>query len=172
MKNTITQNKPQFNAVQICITALFTAIVCVATMIVEIPIPLGYAHMGDSMILLSTYLLGPFLGMFCAGIGSAMADLLTGYAVWALPTLIIKSLMPWVAYAFFKNKNFLFKVIGSVASLLVMTAGYVIAGSLIYGSVAVGLTQTPGLLLKSVVNLVVFILLWPAMDKIKKTIFK
>lgn len=151
--------KLNFSATKLCLTALFTAIVCVATFIIQIPIPLGYAHLGDCMILLATDILGPLAGMLAGGIGSAMADLITGFAIWALPTLIIKSLMPWAAYIFLKKNTIYFTVTGAVLSLLVMTAGYVIAGSIIYGSVAVGLTQTPGLLLKSAVNLAAFLIL-------------
>ena len=30
---------------QMCVTAVFMALTCVATMVVQIPIPLGYAHL-------------------------------------------------------------------------------------------------------------------------------
>ena len=75
-----TQAKPKIPVLQLCLTAVFMALICVATMVIQIPIPLGYAHLGDCMILLATYLLGPVAGMLASGIGSAMADILTGYA--------------------------------------------------------------------------------------------
>ncbi len=40
---------------QMCITAVFMALTCVATMVVQIPIPLGYAHLGDSVILICAF---------------------------------------------------------------------------------------------------------------------
>lgn len=144
---------------ELCITALFTAIICVATLVIQIPIPLGYAHLGDCMILLAASILNPICGLFAAGIGSALADILSGYAIWAIPTLIIKSFMPLIAYILFKKKSFIFTFTGAVLSLLFMTLGYVVAGSIIYQSIALGITQTPGLLLKSLVNLVAFIAL-------------
>ena len=54
------------------------ALTCIATMLIQIPIPLGYAHLGDSVILITAYLFGPVVGALAGGIGSAMADILTG----------------------------------------------------------------------------------------------
>lgn len=36
-----------------------------------------------------------------AELGSALADIFTGFAIWAVPTLIIKTIMPLIAWAFF-----------------------------------------------------------------------
>ena len=80
-----------------CMTAVCMALTCIATMLIQIPIPLGYAHLGDSVILITAYLFGPVVGALAGGIGSAMADILTGYPVWAVPTLLIKTIMPLIA---------------------------------------------------------------------------
>lgn len=138
---------------KMCVAAVFMALTCMATAFIQIPIPLGYAHLGDCIILIATYLCGPMVGVFAGGIGSAMADVITGFAIWAIPTFIIKTIMPIVAYYLFKHRKI---TIGAIASLLFMVVGYVVAGCFLYGSVATGLTQTPGLLLKSVVNFAVF----------------
>lgn len=162
----------KFSIQQMCITALFMAVVCVATMVIQISIPLGYAHMGDCMILFTTYMFGPVVGALAGGIGSALADIFTGFAIWSVPTLIIKSIMPLIAWLFYKKgvksggiiavtgKVFSVKVVcGSILSLLFMVVCYVLAGMLLYGSVAMGLASAPGLLLKAAVNFVVFVLL-------------
>ena len=60
-----------------CMTAVCMALTCIATMLIQIPIPLGYAHLGDSVILITAYLFGPVVGALAGGIGSAMADILT-----------------------------------------------------------------------------------------------
>ncbi len=75
-------------------TALFAALVCVATMAVRIPIPAtqGYANLGDAVVLLAAFFLGPLYGTLAAGIGSALADLFAGYAVYAPGTALIKGL--------------------------------------------------------------------------------
>ena len=144
---------------QMCITAVFMALTCVATMVVQIPIPLGYAHLGDSVILICAFFFGPVVGALAGGIGSAMADILTGFAVWAVPTLIIKTIMPIIACAIFGNMKSKFdrcKVI-SVKGIV---------GAIIAGSFAAGLASAPGLLLKSVVNMVVYLFVATGMSKI------
>lgn len=77
------------------LTGLMTALVLCLTFFIRIPVPYtsGYIHLGDSMIYLSVMILGPFHGAFAAGVGSMLADLLGGYPQYAVPTLIIKSLM-------------------------------------------------------------------------------
>lgn len=156
----------------LCMTGLFTALICIATMVIQIPIPLGYAHLGDCMILLASVCLGKKMGMFAGGIGSALADCLTGYAYWAPATLIIKAAMGFLAAWMIRGKEGKFQVFSVrtaaavVVTLLFMVAGYVIAGAIIYGSVAAGLSSAPGLLLKSVVNLVVFYVLAGLLKKV------
>lgn len=77
------------------LTGLMTALVLCLTFFIKIPVPYtsGYIHLGDSMIYLSVLILGPVYGAFASGVGSMLADLLGGYAQYAVPTLIIKSLM-------------------------------------------------------------------------------
>ena len=110
----------------------------------------------------------------CSGIGSAMADILTGYPVWAVPTLLIKTIMPLIACYIFQNKVSRKPVIsvrvlvGAIVTLLFMTAGYVFFGGILYGSWALGLASAPGLLLKSVVNLIVFIVVGTGLSKVVK----
>jgi len=83
------------NTKKYIITGLMTAFVFVLTFVFHIPVPYtsGYIHLGDSMIYLSVIILGPFFGAFASGVGSMLADLLAGYAHYAVPTLIIKSIM-------------------------------------------------------------------------------
>lgn len=77
------------------LTGLMTALVFVLTFIIKIPIPFtsGYIHLGDSMIYISVMVLGPFYGALASGIGSMLSDIIGGYAHYALPTFVIKSLM-------------------------------------------------------------------------------
>ncbi|GMQ58903.1 hypothetical protein AN1V17_32990 [Vallitalea sediminicola] len=80
---------------KITYTGLMTALILLATLSLKIPVPFtnGYIHLGDSMIFIGAILLGWKYGAFAAGVGSALADVIGGYAHWAIPTLIIKALM-------------------------------------------------------------------------------
>jgi len=116
---------------KIVIVSLFTALVAVATMAIKIPTINGYIHLGDTLVYLSGIFLGPVYGPIAAGFGSFLADLLSGYAVWALPSLLIKGLDALVFALVFKGvKN----VSGTSKSLV---SKYVLA-LFIGGSIMVG----------------------------------
>lgn len=89
------KRKNQIKTNEIVLTGLMTALVAVATIAIMIPVPFtgGYIHLGDSMIFLSVLLLGWKKGGFAAGVGSMLADIITGYVIWAPWTLVIKGLM-------------------------------------------------------------------------------
>ena len=76
------------------LTALFTALGYVATRLLIVPSPTGgYMNLGDAVVLLGAYLLGPVYGAIAGGLGPALADLLSGYPAWVPGTLVIKALM-------------------------------------------------------------------------------
>ena len=76
------------------LAAMLAALCCVATMIIKIPSPLkGYFNIGDSIVLLSGWLLTPFYGFFAAAVGSALADVFSGYVFYAPVTFVIKGVM-------------------------------------------------------------------------------
>jgi len=87
----------------IVMTGLFMALACVATMVIRIPSPTdGYMNLGDTVVLLGAYLLGPVYGAIAGGVGSALADLLAGYPMYVPATLIIKAVMAVVAGLLYK----------------------------------------------------------------------
>jgi len=77
----------------LAVTAVFTALVCVVTIIFSIYVPAteGFFNIGESMVFLSALLFGPLVGAFAGGVGSMLADLLLGYPHYAPATLIIKA---------------------------------------------------------------------------------
>lgn len=80
--------------------ALMGALVCVTTLLIQIPIPAtgGYVNLGDGFVILSGVLLGPVYGALAAGIGALLTDLITGYAVYIPATFVIKACMAVAAY--------------------------------------------------------------------------
>ncbi|MBX5328424.1 ECF transporter S component [Candidatus Bathyarchaeota archaeon A05DMB-5] len=77
----------------LAVTAVFTALVCVVTILFSIYVPAteGFFNIGESMVFLSALLFGPFVGAFAGGVGSMLADLILGYPHYAPATLIIKA---------------------------------------------------------------------------------
>lgn len=114
----------RFNARKLTYGGLMTALVFATTAIIpQIPIPFteGYIHTGDSMIFVTSILLGWKYGLFAGGVGSAMADLFLGYAHWAFPTLIIKGIMGAIVGIMAQN------VKEKRHKVLINLAGYIIA---------------------------------------------
>ena len=90
----------------LAVTAMFTAFVCVATMVFSIYVPSteGFFNIGESMVFLSALLFGPYVGAFAGGVGSMMADILLGYSYYAPATLVIKACEGYVV-GFLKRNN-------------------------------------------------------------------
>ena len=140
----------------LCRTAVMAALICILTMVPRIPIPLGYAHLGDAAIFLVVLFAGRKEGAMAASIGSAFADLLGGFPIWIVPTLLIKFGMAEILWRIAGEQTKLFTLktfSGMFLSAAWMVLGYTLAGALLYGGLAVGLTSTPGLALEGGVNL-------------------
>lgn len=121
---------------KLVICALLAALTCVATMVIRIPTPTqGYVNLGDCIVLLSGFILGPAYGAVAGGIGSALADLIAGYGSYIIPTLIIKALMALCAAVIYKafKKRFWGILIGGIAAEIIMVAGYLLFEMTILG---------------------------------------
>lgn len=82
------------------------------------------------MIYISVIILGPVYGAFASGVGSMLADLLAGYAQYALPTLVIKSLMALIMGLILSGRTKKASVCSAISALAVWFA--FTAGSVIY----------------------------------------
>ena len=115
---------------KLVITALFTALTAVSTMVIQIPLPFGYVNLGDMFVLLSAFALGTWYGVAAAGIGSALADIILGYAIYAPGTFIIKGLMAFTASLVLRilyNKikfEIISQIIAGVIAEIIMVVGY------------------------------------------------
>lgn len=122
-------------------TAMLAALCCVATMVIRIPTigTNGYINLGDTVVLLSSWLLGNPFGAIAAGIGSGMADLLAGYGSYVPGTAIIKFIMGFVCALIYSgfgrtklNKNISY-VVGTIAAEAIMILGYFLYESTFLG---------------------------------------
>lgn len=127
------------NINKLILTAMLAALTCVATLIIKLPSPLnGYINLGDCVVLLSGWLLSPALGFCAAGIGSGLADLISGYPLYIPATFIIKGLMAVVAYYVFKalskgTYSTVARIISALSAEVVMVLGYYVFEGFIYG---------------------------------------
>lgn len=115
--------------------SLMAAVIAVMTGMIKLPVPAtgGYVHPGDGAIFLAASLLGPFAAI-PAAIGSALADILGGYAVYALPTALIKGCMGYLSGRLMGEKAFsLRNALVFILCEAVMAAGYFAFEWCLYG---------------------------------------
>ena len=155
---------------KIVLNGLMIALVCIATMTIQIPMPgtNGYVNIGDSVIFISSILFGPILGMIAGGIGSALADILSGYAHWAIFTLIIKGLEGYVVGVVIRNHYTTIKSLFATAlGTITMVTGYFLAGIILKGSIIISAASIPGNLIQGIVCMAIAILLSHSLVKVK-----
>ena len=159
----------------LAVTAMFAALITAATAFIKIPAPLGYAHAGDSVIYLAACILPAPFSFIAASVGGALADLLSGYAVWAIPTAIIKAMnvVPFfLARKALSRKNRDTRILHplTLAMLLpaaaVTSAGYFAANMVLYDTTAAW-AEVPFNLVQSAVGSVLFIALAVTLDAVK-----
>lgn len=157
---------------KIVFAAMFAALTCVATMIIQIPSPMnGYINMGDCIILLSAWLLGPIYSMAAAGIGSALADILTGYLHYAPGTLVIKALVALVACAVAKaldsriKTKFFARTVSGICAEIIMVIGYFGYASLLLGKGLAAASSIPGNVIQGAAGVAASVLIYEALAK-------
>jgi uncharacterized membrane protein len=161
------------NKVQkIVVAALLSALICVATMIIKIPTPLkGYVNAGDGFILLGSALLSPAYAFLAGGLGSALADVLSGYSSYALATFVVKGLMALAAALILKklkesNSKGVLKIIPAVVAEIIMVLGYFVYEGFLYGFGPSAVNIIPNLL-QGVVGIIIGLTLIGVFDKYK-----
>ncbi len=162
---------------KIVMAALMAAMTCIATMVIQVPSPTGgYIHLGDGFVLLSGIILGPLYGGAAAGLGSMFADLLSGYAVFAPATLIIKALAAVIGglvyytlcHTVFQAKHKLIPVItAGICGGIIVTVGYFIFESIILGNgLAATIVGVPANIVQNLFGITVSSFLLPLLFKV------
>ena len=159
------------NIKRIVITALMTSMVCVTTMMIKIPSPMkGYINIGDCMVLICAWMLPAGYGFVAAGLGSALADLFSGYLIYAPATFVIKGCMSLFAFLIFKAINkkvgkLSAEIVGGIVAELFMVAGYFLFEGFLYGFVP-SLVNIPANLIQGAAGLVIGVVLIKIFDKL------
>ena len=151
-------------------TAMFAALATVLTLFPQIPTGTGYVHFGDSIIYLASIFFGPFPGAIVGAVGQSLADLISGYPIYIIPTFCIKGLIGYtVGKIAYKNHDALHFALAAADALVIVTLGYFIAEIPMYGiaSAAHVFISSPAQWLMSVVASAILI---PILSKILKKI--
>jgi len=121
---------------RIVFSGIFIGLVTLVTMIFIVPVgSVGYFNLGDVVIMLIALVVNPVQAMFIGGIGSFLADMLSGYAVYAPFTLVIKGLEGLIIAYLFRKMKRQHAWLALLAGGLVITVGYPLADMWISQSV-------------------------------------
>lgn len=148
--------------------AMLAALVFAATYVIKIPSPTnGYVNLGDCFVLLSGWLLGPLYGAAAGGIGSALTDLLSGYAHYVPGTLVIKGLVAFTAATLHHvlQKSSAGLWISGFIGECIMVVGYFFYSSILLGKGIAAAASIPGNIVQSIVGIVTAVALMKVIQK-------
>lgn len=146
------------DALKIAVVAILTAVVVVFTMIVKIPTAKGYLNLCDVAVCFAAMTFGPWTACICGGVGTALADLLSGYAQWAPISFVCHGLEGLLVAMVFKNlkegKAWIRVSLSYILCILSVAGGYLLLSGLFITDFPVALAEVPGNLGQSTVGFV------------------
>lgn len=161
----MTLEKPNKAAFKIAVSAVFAALVFVATysFVISIPATSGYFNLGETVIYVAALVFGPLVGAISGGVGATIADILLA-PQFAPGTLVIKGIEGTIVGLLnqkLRNYTSNRTLTGSISILvggLEMVAGYFIYEQIVLGyPLAVAAAEVPFNLVQMAVGLVVAI---------------
>lgn len=171
----INKNDVNSKTKDIVITGLLVAMVFVATMFINIRLPIsingGLIHTGNVVLFLSAFVFGKKKGAIAGAFGMGLFDILSGWTAWAPFTFIVRGIMGYIAgsisYSNGKNgNNFLFNLLAIIISGIWMIIGYYITEGILYGNWITPVTSIPGNITQLILGMLSLVLT-PAIKKIK-----
>jgi len=155
------------------LTALLTAVAFVFTAYLHIPSHTGYTHIGDGIIYIAACFLPLPYAVFVGAGGALLADCLTGFAVWAPGSIIIKTA---AVLCFSRRSEKIIcarNILALIPAWLLCIGGYYLYEAVITGNFAAPLAGIPGYIMQCILSTALFIALGLALDKLKiKTTLK
>ncbi len=136
--------------------SVFAAVIFLAVWLIRIPLPNGFAHAGDAIVFSLMLFLPLGYGCAAAAIGAVIADIASGYAIYAPFTFIIKPLCLIVFALFKKNKSHIVRyAVPALIAAVLNAALYFAADGILYG-VPGALASLPGNLTQGAVSVILF----------------
>ena len=134
-------------AILTAVTALFT--------FVRVPFAptRGYFNISDVAIFFTALTIGPFTALLAGGLGTALADIISGYAQWAPISFVVHGLQGLVIGLLARRGGVLNLGMGAVAGTVTMCTGYLLAGWLMVG-LGAALAEVPINLLQNLAGII------------------
>ncbi|SHF21038.1 ECF transporter S component [Alkalibacter saccharofermentans] len=155
-------------------TGLLIAMVFVSTMFINIRLPIsingGLIHLGNVALFLSAMLFGKNKGAIAGAFGMGLFDILSGWAIWAPFTFVVRGIMGYIIGSISHSKNnsadsLYLNILAIIAGGIWMVAGYYLTEVILYGNLISPITSIPGNITQLVFGSVALFIL-PALKKI------
>ena len=156
-ENTI-KKKPLSHTTSITLTAMFIVLTYIFTLIgVNVTVGLGgYLHLGNIPLFIAAIYFGRKIGAVSAGVGMALFDIMSPYAIWAPYTLVIGLATGFVVgLVTAKKKTVLWICLAALCGALVKVVGYYFAEVMIYGNWIAPFVSIPANTMQVIIALVV-----------------
>ena len=174
MKSTENESFMQLPAFRIATLAILIAVTALFTYVVRIPVAptRGYINFGDVAIFFTAILFGPLTAFITGGVGTALADLLAGYAQWAPFSFLAHGLQGLGIGLIIKaarkmrrsssqeqdelpqKPGFVSLLIAFVVGTLIMGGIYFLTGGILVGFAAAA-AEIPGNILQNLVGILI-----------------
>jgi uncharacterized membrane protein len=165
--------KNAINAKTIAVTAMFAALITVAAAFIKVPSPMGFVHAGDAVIYLAACVLPAPFNFIAAAVGGSTADLISGYAVYCVPSALIKALnvLPFFLFQIIlKKNNSKILRLSAIPAVLISSAvtigGYLLTDTFLM-SFAAAAAEIPYNTAQTIIGAALFAALALALDAVK-----
>ncbi|MEH7419463.1 ECF transporter S component [Neobacillus drentensis] len=125
----------------IVINALFIALTLVATMFINLRLPImgngGLIHLGNVPLFIAALVYGKKTGAIAGAFGMGLFDIISGWAIWSPFTFIIVGTMGFLAGLISEKlpgKRVLVNTVAVAVALIIKVVGYYFAEVILYGN--------------------------------------
>ncbi|WP_144552472.1 ECF transporter S component [Bacillus sp. X1(2014)] len=171
MESTFSSTKTTSKTKAIVINALFIALTLVATMFINIKLPImgngGLIHLGNVPLFIAALVYGKKTGAIAGAFGMGLFDLISGWAIWSPFTFIIVGAMGFIVGLISEkvpgNKIFV-NSLAIATALIIKVVGYYFAEVILYGNWIQPFGSIPGNIMQVVIAGIIVI---PLAERLK-----
>lgn len=157
----------------IVINALFISFILVATMFINIKLPImgngGLIHLGNVPLFIAALVYGKKTGAIAGAFGMSFFDLISGWVIWAPFTFVIVGTMGFLVGLISEKvpgSRVLINTLAVGVALLIKIVGYYFAEVFLYSSWILPLGSIPGNVLQVVIAGIIVV---PIASRLKRT---
>ena len=150
---------------RICLTGVLSALVFVVTAYLHIPTGNGYIHVGDGLISFAACILPAPYAMAVGAGGAALADCLSGFAIWAPGSALIKALSALLFSSKGRRVLTLRNIPALLPAALLCAGGYYLYEAILYGNLIAPLGGIVASLVQSGASAILFLAIGLSFDK-------